>query len=198
MIIKKIINHESWTLDLKTGLVGGAIYEASPNFNGRPDPINSAINLIVIHNISLPPEDFDPRYNYVRDLFLNQLNHEEHIYFETLRGLEVSSHFYIRRNGALWQFVPTHLRAWHAGKSLFEGRKNCNDFSLGIELEGADMIPYSEEQYVRLCDLLKLLMLAYPQIEVNRIVGHSDIASDRKTDPGESFDWIRVRKNLIN
>lgn len=174
-------------LNLKTGLLDGAFYQASPNCNTRP--FGMVIDLIVLHNISLPPRDFNLEFNHVRDFFLNQLDHRLHPYFEILLGLQVSSHFYIRRDGELWQFVPTHQRAWHAGESQFQDRAGCNDYSIGIELEGVDDIPYTQTQYRVLIDLVNRLQEAYPQISRDRIVGHAEIAPHRKTDPGPAFDW---------
>ena len=157
----------------------------SPNFNQRPD--HAAINLLVIHNISLPPDQFDNPY--IELFFQNKLPFEAHDYFETLRGVEVSSHFLIKRDGEIIQFISCNDRAWHAGQSIFCGTENCNDFSIGIELEGTDIRPYTEIQYLELANLTRVIQQAYPEISAERIVGHSDIAPERKTDPGESFDW---------
>ncbi len=165
----------------------------SPNFNDRPD--DGDISLLVIHNISLPPGSFGGEY--VERFFQNKLQVGEHPYFRQISELRVSSHCFINRSGELVQFVPFEKRAWHAGQSSFEGRENCNDFSIGIELEGADSTPYTEQQYHALAELTGSLLKAYPLINTNRIVGHSDIAPERKTDPGPSFDWARFRL-LIN
>ncbi len=164
----------------------------SPNFNARPD--GAEVSLLVIHNISLPPGEFG--HAYICDFFCNCLNHEAHPYFREIAGLEVSAHFLIDRQGEVVQFVSTADRAWHAGESSYCGEKNCNDFSVGIELEGTDDMPYTEQQYGRLVDLTKTLMARYPAIVEERIVGHSDIAPGRKTDPGQSFDWQRFRDEL--
>lgn len=158
---------------------------ASPNHNERPDP--SDISLLVIHGISLPPNQFGGAY--ICDLFTNQLDIEAHPYFRQLKDLRVSAHLLIRRDGHLIQFVSFDKRAWHAGVSYFEERDNCNDFSIGIELEGADDIPYAEAQYRALAAVSRCLMRSYPGIKKDRIVGHSDIAPGRKTDPGAAFDW---------
>lgn len=165
----------------------------SPHFNDRPD--EKDISLLVIHNISLPPAKFSG--NFVEDFFQGTLDCNQHPYFKQLKQLKVSSHFYIRRDGLLVQFVPLHKRAWHAGDSSFCSRSNCNDFSIGIELEGTDDIAYTDQQYVCLSELTRLLMQIYPQLTHDRILGHCDIAPQRKTDPGASFDWERFRDLLI-
>lgn len=157
----------------------------SPNYNARPDIDD--IDLLVIHNISLPPEQFGG--GYVQQFFCNQLPVDEHPYFTTIASLRVSAHCLIDRQGVITQFVSFFDRAWHAGSSCFAGRSNCNDFSIGIELEGCDHKPYSEQQYHSLAQLTHLLMLSYPSITADRIVGHSDIAPGRKTDPGPAFEW---------
>ncbi len=172
-----------------SGWVNTARHVPSPNFNARP--IAGDISLLVIHNISLPPDRFGR--SWIEDLFLNRLNHAAHPYFETLRGLEVSAHFLLRRDGRLLQFVSLNERAWHAGQSQFEGRTNCNDFSIGIELEGSDTRPFTRRQYHQLVTLTLLLQQAFPQLTTERIVGHSDIAPGRKTDPGPCFDWVGYR-----
>ncbi len=164
----------------------------SPNFNARPD--NTDVSLLVIHNISLPPGEFGN--SYICDFFSNCLDCEAHPYFREIQGLEVSAHFLINRQGDVVQFVSTDDRAWHAGESSFCGEINCNDFSVGIELEGTDDTPYTDYQYNRLVELTKILMARYPAIVEERIVGHSDIAPGRKTDPGPSFDWQRFRDEL--
>ena len=169
------------------GWLSSATKIPSPNFNQRPEA--SEINLLVIHNISLPPFQFNGQF--VEDFFLGKLNSVEHPYFNTIKELEVSSHFYIRRDGSVIQFVSTLDRAWHAGVSEFEGKSNCNDYSIGIELAGADNIPYTRNQYHSIASLTKRIQSEYPAITQNRIAGHSDIAPERKTDPGLSFDWQR-------
>lgn len=157
----------------------------SPNCDERPP--GEPICLAVIHNISLPPGEFAG--NAVEALFTNQLDWDAHPYYEGIRGLEVSSHFFIRRDGELIQFVPCSMRAWHAGVSQWRGRGKCNDFSIGIELEGTDDQSYTDIQYACLNKLLAVLQAAYP---IKAITGHSDIAPGRKTDPGPHFDWARV------
>ncbi|WXU00160.1 MAG: 1,6-anhydro-N-acetylmuramyl-L-alanine amidase AmpD [Catillopecten margaritatus gill symbiont] len=156
----------------------------SPNYNKRP---NGEISLIVIHNISLPPNEFDN--DYIEQFFTNQLDFDKHPYFQTLMGVEVSAHLLIKRDGSVIQFVPFEKRAWHAGRSEFNGRENCNDFSIGIELEGGDEIKYTDQQYQALNEHIKTLKSHYP---ITDVVGHSDIAPGRKTDPGASFDWSRI------
>ncbi len=164
----------------------------SPNYNDRPDPVD--ISLLVIHNISLPAGEFGGRW--IEALFCNCLDCEAHPSFSSLLGLEVSSHFFINRAGELSQFVPTNKRAWHAGQSSFQTVENCNDYSIGIELEGTDECLYTEQQYRQLVLLSKQLMQRYPAINRQRIVGHSDIAPGRKTDPGPAFDWPYYKQLL--
>jgi N-acetyl-anhydromuramoyl-L-alanine amidase len=165
---------------------------ASPNADERPP--GTSIDLLVIHCISLPPE----RYGgpWIDALFTNTLDCDAHPYFEGLRGLRVSSHLLLRRDGSLTQYVALHRRAWHAGVSVWEGRERCNDYSIGIELEGDEQTPYTVRQYRRLASVTRVLTRAYPAITPARIVGHSDIAPDRKTDPGPSFNWERYRRSL--
>jgi AmpD protein len=158
----------------------------SPNFNNRPN--ENDISLLVIHCISLPPNEFGA--NYIEDLFCNHLNPEAHPYFQTIYTLQVSAHLLIRRDGECVQFVPFNKRAWHAGISSFQGRENCNDFSIGIELEGCETIDYCAAQYETLNKIIAQLQKTYPKLTT--IVGHSDIAPERKTDPGESFDWSKL------
>ena len=162
----------------------------SPFFNDRPDNL---ITALVLHNISLPEGEFGS--NHVQALFLGCLDCSLDESFADLKGLEVSAHFYIDRQGDLLQFVSTDKRAWHAGVSSFRGKNNVNDFSIGIELEGTDFIPYTDEQYLTLSRLARDIMLEYP-IKEDAIIGHCDIAPDRKTDPGASFDWCRFRASL--
>lgn len=165
----------------------------SPHCDERPE--DQIIDLLVIHNISLPPAEFSG--DYIEDFFMGTLDSKAHPYFEEIVSLRVSAHLLIRRDGAIIQFVPFHLRAWHAGESNFKGREKCNDFSIGIELEGADDIEYTEQQYFVLAKVTQIVIDAYPAINPEHIVGHSDIAPDRKTDPGNSFDW-RYYQSLLN
>jgi N-acetyl-anhydromuramoyl-L-alanine amidase len=170
----------------------GARWCASPNHDARP--VADDISLLVIHAISLPPEHFTG--GAVEALFTNRLAPDSHPSFASLRDLRVSAHLFLRRAGALVQFVPLRARAWHAGLSSFEGRSRCNDFSIGIELEGSDHRPFTPTQYRRLAQVTHALMAAFPAITPDRIVGHSDIAPGRKTDPGPHFDWPSFRSLL--
>ena len=165
----------------------GVRYVASPNCDARP--AETRIELIVVHNISLPPRVFGG--SGIIDLFLNRLQPDAHSYYAGMAHLRVSAHFLIRRDGELLQFVPCGQRAWHAGVSNWRGRERCNDFSLGIELEGADDIPFEAAQYQRLLALVALLRERYPIADVT---GHSDIAPGRKTDPGPAFDWTLINQ----
>ncbi|SFF51393.1 AmpD protein [Fontimonas thermophila] len=166
----------------------------SPNCDERPDPQD--ISLLVIHGISLPPGEFGGPW--IDALFTNTLDAGAHPYFAAIAQLRVSAHLCIRRDGGLTQYVPFLRRAWHAGVSCFEGRSRCNDFSIGIELEGTDTRPYTARQYARLAAVTRRLLAAYPRITPARIVGHSDIAPGRKTDPGPAFDWTRYRRALAS
>lgn len=159
----------------------------SPNWDERPR--DSAIDLLVIHNISLPPGDFGGPW--IEALFTNRLDPTAHTYFEQIHQLKVSSHLLIRRDGKLVQFVALDKRAWHAGPSCFRNRESCNDFSIGIELEGTDDIPYTDAQYLCLTKLTRRLQQSIPTLTRDTIVGHCDIAPGRKTDPGPAFDWQR-------
>lgn len=161
----------------------------SPNQNDRP--ANQEIDLLVIHNISLPPGQFGS--NCIADLFLNRLDCDAHPFFDQLRSLKVSSHFFIRRDGSLFQFVSADKRAWHAGVSSFAGREGCNDFSIGIELEGTDFVSFESAQYDTLVSLTAALSQHYP---LKTIAGHQHIAPVRKTDPGPFFDWAHFKKKL--
>jgi AmpD protein len=184
--------NQVFQIDTATGLLTKAKYCLSPNYDARPDVDD--IQGIVIHCISLPPEEFGE--HYIEDLFLNQLDCSRHPYFQQLEGLKVSSHLLIRRDGEVIQFVPFHERAWHAGVSTWMGRDHCNDFTIGIELEGSDSQPYETVQYEMLADVVVALCASYPKIDVSRITGHEHIAPGRKTDPGPFFDWQRLRQLL--
>lgn len=175
------------------GWLSGVTCQASPNFDQRP--VTDDINLLVIHNISLPPEQFGGPW--ISDFFCNKLDPKQHPYFTEIAELKVSSHLLIRRDGQAIQFVSFLDRAWHAGVSSFDGREKCNDFSIGIELEGSDTQPFTEAQYQSLATISKQLMTRFPAISPDRITGHSDIAPGRKTDPGPCFDWSHYR-NLLN
>ena len=174
---------ENYTIN-NDGFVTQALQIASPNFDARPD---NEISLIVIHNISLPPSQYGG--NGIIELFTNQLNPDEHPYYATIHTYQVSAHFLIRRDGELIQFVSCLNRAWHAGKSNWQTRERCNDFSVGIELEGSDFEAFEAPQYDALNKLVASLKHNYP---IQAIVGHSDIAPDRKTDPGPYFDWQKL------
>ncbi len=176
----------------RTGRVAGARWCPSPNFGPRPD--GAGISLLVVHNISLPPGQFGG--DAIEQFFCNQLDPSAHPYFETIADMKVSSHLLVRRDGSPVQFVSLLDRAWHAGRSCFQGKEECNDFSIGIELEGADDVPYADAQYDTLVELSRLIMSAWPEITPERITGHSDIAPGRKTDPGPAFDWFRYRQML--
>ncbi|MGX2042056.1 1,6-anhydro-N-acetylmuramyl-L-alanine amidase AmpD [Methylocaldum sp. MU1018] len=172
--------------------LAGARRVESCNCDDRPDA--GDISLVVIHGISLPPGEFGG--GWIDGLFTNTLEPTAHPYFESIYGLRVSAHALIRRDGEIVQYVPFHRRAWHAGPSSYRGRERCNDFSIGIELEGSDDIPYTGAQYERLSDVLAVLLDCYSSLSPDRIVGHSDIAPGRKTDPGSSFDWGRLYRLL--
>ena len=175
-----------------TGLVPYARQCASPNYGARP--AGSDITLLVLHNISLPPGQFGGPH--IESFFCNRLDSSAHPYFETIADLQVSAHLLIRRDGELVQFVNLKDRAWHAGRSQFDGQPECNDYSVGIELEGADTVPYSEAQYRALAGVCADIIGAWPAIARERIAGHSDIAPGRKTDPGPAFDWHRFHQSL--
>jgi N-acetyl-anhydromuramoyl-L-alanine amidase len=164
----------------------------SPNFDDRPD--TDDISLLVIHCISLPPGEFGN--DCIDQLFCNQLNPGKHSYFKEIHQLTVSSHLVIKRTGEIVQYVPFDKRAWHAGQSCYEGRERCNDFSIGIELEGTEAILYTEIQYQQLAKVVRALLATYPGLSTERIIGHSDIAPGRKTDPGDSFDWQKFYRLL--
>ncbi len=172
------------------GWACGAERIPSPNFDQRAE--GTAIDLLVIHNISLPPGEFGGPH--IADLFGNRLDCDAHPYFDRLRGMKVSAHFLVRRDGSVIQFVSANDRAWHAGASSFCGRERCNDFSIGIELEGTDFDPFELPQYDALAALTEALRQRYPITDVS---GHEYIAPGRKTDPGPFFDWNRYRKSLI-
>ncbi|MBD9358462.1 1,6-anhydro-N-acetylmuramyl-L-alanine amidase AmpD [Methylomonas albis] len=165
---------------------------ASPNCDDRPDPDD--VSLLVIHCISLPPEQFEG--GYIDQLFCNCLDPSAHPYFQDIHQLKVSAHLLIRRDGSIRQYVPFNRRAWHAGVSKYQDRERCNDFSIGIELEGAISVEYTNMQYQKLVDVTKTLLANYPKLSNQLIVGHSDIAPGRKTDPGPFFDWPHFHELL--
>lgn len=182
------------TFSITAGRIPQAIWCPSPNFGPRPPAEAGQVSLLVIHNISLPPGQFGG--GYVQAFFQNRLNPQDHPYFREIAALQVSSHLLIERDGTLVQFVNLNDRAWHAGKSTYGGRDNCNDYSVGIELEGTDSSAYTDQQYQVLTEVTKALMLAYPAIVPSRITGHEFIAPGRKTDPGSSFRWQRLFAGL--
>ena len=171
------------------GYVNEARFVESPNCDERPD--GCAIELLVLHHISLPPGEFGGPG--IVELFTNRLDPAAHSFYPTVAGTRVSAHFLIRRDGELCQFVPCGARAWHAGESSWKGRLQCNDFSIGVELEGTGDAPFTDAQYGRLAALTRALMTRYP---IRDIVGHSDVAPGRKSDPGPQFDWLRYRRML--
>lgn len=176
-------------VDLPGGWLVGAERISTNNCDERP--AEQRIELIVIHNISLPPGEYGG--DAIQQLFTNCLDPDGHPYYQDIHQLRVSAHLLIRRDGTAQQFVPFSQRAWHAGVSSWRGHKACNDFSIGIELEGCDDQPYDDRQYGRLGEIIPALRAAYPSIAADAIVGHSDIAPGRKTDPGPAFDWSRLR-----
>ena len=179
-------------INAATGLVEPARQCPSPNQDARPD--GGSPVLLVVHGISLPPGEFGGPQ--VEQLFTNTLDWDSHPYFGEIRGMEVSAHLLIKRDGELIQFVPFTQRAWHAGASSFRGRDCCNDYSIGIELEGTDEVPYADSQYETLIELSRTLIKAYPELSAREIAAHSDIAPGRKTDPGPAFDWLRLYDGL--
>lgn len=176
-------------LNLKKGLLDPIVYKASPHLDERP--AGTVINTVVVHGISLPKGEFGTCA--IEDFFCGQLDINAHPSYADIAALRVSAHLLIKREGEMIQFVPFHKRAWHAGVSQFRGEARCNDFSIGIELEGTDDQPYEAVQYQHLSQIIRLLMQAYPAITKERIVGHADIAPSRKTDPGPYFDWAYLK-----
>ncbi len=174
-------------IDKASGLLKPATYTPSPNCDDRPE---GEMTLVVIHNISLPPGEFAS--SYITQLFTNELNPEDHPFFKEIYELRVSSHLLVDREGGVTQYVPFHKRAWHAGVSTYLGRSVCNDFSIGIELEGTDDTDFTEPQYMTLVEILKTLVATYPELDMQHITGHEHIAPGRKTDPGAHFDWDRL------
>jgi len=179
-------------IDKVRGRLGGARYVSSPNYDARP--ADAAIDALVIHAISMPPGEYGGAD--VECLFCNSLDFTGHHYYREIDGIAVSAHLFIRRDGQVIQFVPFQERAWHAGISTLDGRGCVNDFSIGIELEGSDYAPFEEAQYRVLVEVTRALQTAYPGITPERIVGHAEIAPERKTDPGPYFNWERYRHAL--
>jgi AmpD protein len=182
----------SLRVHVNTGLLEGVRQVLSPHLDARPAGVDA--DLIVMHGISLPPGEFGGPW--IDRLFAGNLPRDAHPYFTEIHGRRVSAHLLVRRDGEVVQFVPFQLRAWHAGSSGYAGRSACNDFSIGIELEGTDESPYEPAQYTAAAAAIKALLAAYPQLSTDRIVGHSDIAPGRKTDPGRAFDWGQLRALL--
>lgn len=180
-------------IEPKTGLISGARQVCSPNCDDRPAGCEP--ELIVVHSISLPPGDFGGPW--IDRFFTNRLDPDAHPYFREISALQVSAHLLIRRDGEVVQYVPLTKRAWHAGESCFDGRDRCNDFSIGIELEGLDDVPYEDAQYEQLVELVQLLRRSFRTLRDAPVVGHSDIAPARKTDPGPAFDWARLGSLLM-
>lgn len=183
----------TFTVHVPTGLLPGVRQVLSPNRD--PRPAGTATDLIVLHGISLPPGEFGGPW--IEQLFNGHLPPDRHPYFAQVAGRRVSAHALVRRDGEVVQFVPFHERAWHAGPSSWEGRDACNDFSIGIELEGSDELHYETIQYQCVAGLVRALLAAYPLLSAGRLVGHSDIAPGRKTDPGSAFDWPGMRALLV-
>jgi len=185
-------SHPRLDADARTGRIAGARRVDSPNCDDRP--ANTSIDLVVVHGISLPPGEFGGPW--IDALFTNTLPADAHEYFAGLRSLKVSAHALIRRNGEVVQYVDLNRRAWHAGQSQWRGRANCNDFSIGFELEGTDTIPYETAQYVVLARLIAACCRAYATLTPDQVTGHSDVAPGRKSDPGIAFDWPLLRALL--
>jgi AmpD protein len=182
----------TFRVSTESGILEPALQQLSPNRDARPagtDP-----SMVVLHGISLPPGRFGGPE--IASLFANTLDFDAHPYFQEIRGLTVSAHLLIRRDGVVMQFVPFTERAWHAGESRFRGTARCNDFSIGIELEGEDEAPYDDRQYPVLAAVLRAIFAAYPAISAREIAGHCDIAPGRKIDPGPAFDWLRLYDDL--
>lgn len=186
---------------IKDGILHGATWLPSPNFNARPKDSTGCISGIVIHNISLPPSNFGQvnadGVHHVKAFFQNQLNADDHPYFQTIHTMTVSAHLFIERDGSVTQFVNFDDRAWHAGASCYLGQDNCNDFTIGIELEGSDDTNYESVQYQVLSQIITEIYKAYPATR-RHLMGHSDIAPTRKTDPGAFFDWQKLRAMVAN
>jgi AmpD protein len=179
-------------IDPATGLLAGVAQVLSPHCDARPAGVRP--ELLVVHGISLPPGEFGGPW--IHRLFTGTLPPDAHPFFRTIATQRVSAHALIRRTGQIVQYVPFGERAWHAGQSAWQGRTGCNDFSIGVELEGTDDTPYTDAQYQALAELTAALLAAYPSLSKQAVVGHSDVSPDRKTDPGPSFEWLRLRTAL--
>jgi AmpD protein len=187
--VRAFFLHNAIYMKIKNHLLEGVNFLSSPNYNDRP--VDIKISLIVIHSISLPPTIFGN--DYVENFFLNNLPETKIKYLNDIKDMRVSSHIYIKRSGDIIQFVPFNKRAWHAGKSSFENKQDCNDYSIGIELEGCEDIAFENIQYIKLSEIVNCLIDNYENLNVDRIVSHSDIAPGRKVDPGPLFDWKRLK-----
>jgi AmpD protein len=187
--VRAFFLHNAIYMKIKNHLLEGVNFLSSPNYNDRP--VDIKISLIVIHSISLPPTIFGN--DYVENFFLNNLPETKIKYLNDIKDMRVSSHIYIKRSGDIIQFVPFNKRAWHAGKSSFENKEDCNDYSIGIELEGCEDIAFENIQYIKLSEIVNCLIDNYENLNVDRIVSHSDIAPGRKVDPGPLFDWKRLK-----
>lgn len=183
---------ETLFVNQDNSLLEPILYRPSPHCDDRPAGL--LVDMVVVHGISLPPGEFGT--DAIEAFFCGKLDFSSHPAYAEIAHLRVSAHLVIKRTGEIIQFVPFNKRAWHAGESIFDGRTRCNDFSIGIELEGTDYIPYEQIQYEQLAKVIQSLMLAYPAITRERIVGHDDIAPGRKTDPGPTFDWAQLRGKL--
>ncbi len=183
-----------FNVDLASGRIHPAAWCPSPNHDARPQ--DAELSMVVLHGISLPPGQFGG--TEIEAFFLNALDHDAHPYFDEIRGMQVSAHLLIRRDGSLTQFVPFTARAWHAGESCFRGRHRCNDYSIGIELEGEDETAYDDRQYETLRQVLDAIFEAYPGISARTVAGHCDVAPGRKSDPGPAFDWLRLYDGLAS
>ncbi|MDT0603377.1 1,6-anhydro-N-acetylmuramyl-L-alanine amidase AmpD [Thalassotalea castellviae] len=192
---KPTISQSDAIMTINQGWLEQAEKCISPHYDQREHCASDEISLLVIHNISLPARQFGGQY--ISDLFLGRLDPQAHPSFEEIYQLRVSAHCLIRRDGQIIQYVSFNDRAWHAGVSNYQGKEKCNDFSIGIELEGADDIPYTNEQYQQLSQLTLSLITTYPLIAGN-ITGHCDIAPSRKTDPGDAFDWQKYQQMILN
>lgn len=180
---------KKFNVNQQTGLLEPVVQKFSPHHDDRP--VNGLIDMIVIHGISLPPGKFGS--DTVESFFCGQLDAAAHPALEDIKTMRVSTHLFIKRTGEIIQFVPFNKRAWHAGESFFCDKTHCNDFSIGIELEGTDDIAYEQMQYIQLGEVIRVIIQAYPAITKERIVGHADIAPGRKTDPGPAFDWALLK-----
>jgi len=187
--VRAFFLHNAIYMKIKNHLLEGVNFLSSPNYNDRP--VDTKISLVVIHSISLPPTIFGN--DYVENFFLNNLPETKIKYLNDIKDMRVSSHIYIKRSGDIIQFVPFNKRAWHAGKSSFENKEDCNDYSIGIELEGCEDIAFENIQYIKLSEIMNCLIDNYENLNVDRIVSHSDIAPGRKVDPGPLFDWKRLK-----